>query len=78
MPCATLHCIVHLISREMQQEKFPAIHTIKYSSPSSPEHYTLGGMIIWATVPYACWQLSYHFLITIRRKEKIAAGMRIL
>jgi hypothetical protein len=32
-------------------------------------------MIIWATVPYACWQLSYHFMITVRRKDKIAAGM---
>ncbi|KAH0015697.1 hypothetical protein KCU80_g19079, partial [Aureobasidium melanogenum] len=31
-------------------------------------------MIVWATVPYACWQLSYHFMITVRRKDKIAAG----
>ena len=31
-------------------------------------------MMIWATVPYAVWQLSYHFLITVRRREKIAAG----
>lgn len=31
-------------------------------------------MIVWATVPYAVWQLSYHFLITVRRREKIAAG----
>lgn len=31
-------------------------------------------MAIWSTVPYAIWQLSYHFLITVRRREKIAAG----
>lgn len=31
-------------------------------------------MIIWATVPYAVWQLFYHFMITVRRREKIAAG----
>lgn len=31
-------------------------------------------MVIWATVPYAIWQLSYHFLITVRRRDKIAAG----
>lgn len=31
-------------------------------------------MMIWATIPYAVWQLSYHFLITVRRREKIAAG----
>lgn len=30
--------------------------------------------MVWATVPYIIWQLSYHFLITIRRREKIAAG----
>lgn len=31
-------------------------------------------MMVWATVPYVIWQLSYHFLITVRRREKIAAG----
>ena len=31
-------------------------------------------MIIWLSVPYAIWQISYHFLITVRRREKIAAG----
>ena len=74
MPCATLHCLVHLLSPEVQKDKFPAVYSIKYSPPESPEHYTLGSMIIWATVPYAVWQLGYHFLITVRRREKIAAG----
>ncbi|CAD0094093.1 unnamed protein product [Aureobasidium vineae] len=63
---------------KLQKEKFPAIYSIKHSSPSSPEHYTLGGMIIWATVPYACWQLSYHFMITVRRKDKIAAAFMLI
>lgn len=58
----------------MLQKKFPAIYTIKFSQPGSPEHYTLLAMVIWASVPYAVWQLSYHFLITVRRREKIAAG----
>lgn len=31
-------------------------------------------MALWSTIPYAIWQLSYHFLITVRRREKIAAG----
>lgn len=31
-------------------------------------------MILWATVPYTLWQASYYFFITVRRKEKIAAG----
>lgn len=74
MPCATLHVIVHLIPKEMQREKFPAIYTIKYSPSDAPEHYSLADMIIWATLPYALWQLSYHFLITVRKRTKIAAG----
>ncbi|GAB7354421.1 hypothetical protein MBLNU459_g4912t1 [Dothideomycetes sp. NU459] len=74
MPCATLHCIVHLLPPDIQRVKFPAIYSIRFSPVDSPEHYTLGAMIVWATVPYAVWQLSYHFLITVRRREKIAAG----
>lgn len=74
MPCATLHVLVHLIPQQMQLEKFPAIHTIKYSGPDAPEHYRLLDMIIWATLPYAVWQLSYHFMITVRKRAKIAAG----
>jgi hypothetical protein len=57
-----------------QKSRFPAIYTIKYSYPDTPEHYTLPQMMIWATLPYAVWQLSYHFLITVRKREKIAAG----
>jgi hypothetical protein len=74
MPCATLHCIVHLLSRELLEEKFPAVASIKFSQPGTPEHYSLWQMIIWVTLPYAIWQLSYHFLITVRKRSKIAAG----
>jgi hypothetical protein len=65
---------VHLIPESLQKSHFPAIHTIKFSSPSAPEHYSLLDMILWATLPYAIWQLSYHFLITVRKRSKIAAG----
>lgn len=74
MPCATLHCIVHLVSAEFQASRFPALHTIRTSAPSSPEHYSLSAMALWSTLPYAVWQLAYHFLITVRRRDKIAAG----
>lgn len=74
MPCATLHVLVHLIPEKMQLERFPAIHTIKYSPPDAPEHYRLWDMIIWATLPYAVWQLSFYFLITVRKRSKIEAG----
>jgi hypothetical protein len=74
MPPVTLHCLVHLTNPELQRVRFPAIYAIRFSVASSPEHYSLWAMMIWATVPYAVWQLSYHFLITVRRREKIAAG----
>jgi hypothetical protein len=74
MPCVTLHCLVHLLTQEYQAERFPAIYTIRTSAPGSKEHYSLFAMTLWSTIPYAIWQLSYHFMITVRRREKIAAG----
>lgn len=74
MPCVTLHCMVHLVPTTLQASRFPAVYSIRTSLPSSPEHYSLPAMMIYATVPYAVWQLSYHFLITVRRREQIAAG----
>ncbi|RKF60437.1 putative membrane protein [Erysiphe neolycopersici] len=74
MPCVSLHCLVHLIPDDLQQRRFNAAWTIKNSAPGSPEHYSLLDMALWSTVPYAVWQLTYHFLITVRRREKIAAG----
>ncbi|KAK0112999.1 hypothetical protein ONS95_014708 [Cadophora gregata] len=74
MPCVTLHCLVHLITPAHQHDRFPAIWTIKTSPPGSKTHYGLLAMTLWSTIPYAIWQLSYHFLITVRRREKIAAG----
>jgi len=74
MPPVTLHCLVHLTDPEFQKANFPAIYNIRFSPATSSEHYSLWSMMIWATVPYAVWQLSYHFLITVRRREKIAAG----
>ncbi len=74
MPCVTLHCLVHLITPEFQKERFHAIWAIKTSPPGSKTHYSLLAMAIWSTLPYVIWQLLYHFFITIRRREKIAAG----
>lgn len=74
MPCVTLHCIVHLLPPGLQEKRFPAIWTIRNSPVGSPTHYSLVSMTLWSTIPYAIWQLSYHFLITVRRREKIAAG----
>ena len=74
MPCATLHCLVHLTESEYQQSRFPAIYNIVTASRSSPNYYSLAGMMLWASVPYMVWQFFYHAFITVRRREKIAAG----
>ncbi|KAI0003630.1 hypothetical protein F4779DRAFT_91313 [Xylariaceae sp. FL0662B] len=75
MPCATLHCIVHLFSPEEQRKRFPALWAVKNSPPGSPAAYAnLISMLVWSTIPYAVWQLSYYFFITVRRREKIKAG----
>ncbi|KAJ5801273.1 uncharacterized protein N7518_003341 [Penicillium psychrosexuale] len=74
MPPVTLHCIVHLTPVAILKERFPAVYDIKFSKPGDPEHYGLGAMILWSTAPYVVWQLMYHFLITVRRRDQIAAG----
>ena len=74
MPPVTLHCLVHLTPPEVQLARFPSIYAIAQSAPDSALHYSLLGMMAWSSVPYAVWQLSYHFFITVRRREKIAAG----
>ncbi|KAI1849486.1 hypothetical protein JX266_004981 [Neoarthrinium moseri] len=75
MPCATLHCITHLITEEQQKERFPALWTVKTSPPGSPTAYAnVISMLAWSTIPYLFWQLAYYFFITVRRREKIAAG----
>lgn len=75
MPCATLHCLVHLYPEDQLHDRFPAIWTIKTAEPGSATAYAnLVSMLAWSTIPYALWQLSYYFFITVRRREKIAAG----
>ena len=75
MPCVTLHCIVHLYPEKLQSERFPALWTIRNSSPGSPTAYAnLFSMLAWSSLPYGFWQLSYYFFITVSRRDKIAAG----
>ncbi|KAI6783187.1 putative membrane protein-like protein [Emericellopsis cladophorae] len=75
MPCATLHCVVHLLDPEWQMERFPAIWAIKNADPGSSTAYAnVFSMLAWSTLPYAIWQVCYYFFITVRRREKIAAG----
>lgn len=74
MPCVTIHTIVHQLPEDMQRTRFPAIYRILTSAPGDPEHYGLFDMFLWASIPYAIWQIGYHYLISIRRADAIAAG----
>lgn len=75
MPCATLHCVVHLYTPEQQATRFPAIFNVRNSAPGSPAAYgNLFSMLAWSSLPYALWQLVYYVFITVRRRDKIAAG----
>lgn len=74
MPPVTLHCIVHLTSEERLKSRFPGAYAIKHSSPDHPVHYSLLSMLFFASIFYAAWQCTYHFFISVRRAEKIAAG----
>lgn len=74
MPCVALHCLVHLMPPDLQQERFPAIWAIKMLAPSLRVQDSLLAMTVWSTVPYLIWQLAYYFMVTVRQREKIAAG----
>lgn len=75
MPCATLHCVIHLYDPEQQKTRFPAIYNIRHPGPDDPTSYAnVLTMILWCSLSHMFWQLSYYYLITVRRKEKIAAG----
>lgn len=67
MPPVVLHCLVHLIEPELRDKRFPAISRIKHV-----ELYGLTDMILWATVPYAIWQLTYHVFITVCKPHCVA------
>src|SRR3569833_144864 len=75
MPCATLHCMVHLLDPDLQRRRFPAVWAVHVAPPGAPAAYAnVVSMLAWSSLPYAVWQLSYYFFITVRRREKIAAG----
>lgn len=69
MPPLVLHCLVHQLDPAYQAARFPAISRVR-----GVEQYGLGDMILYATIPYATWQISYHFMITVRRAAQIKAG----
>lgn len=66
MPPITMFVLVHQIPKEYIQERYPAI--------SDVENWNFVNGIIWTSIYYTVWQVTYHYFITVRRKEQIAKG----
>ncbi|KAK6503511.1 hypothetical protein TWF481_008527 [Arthrobotrys musiformis] len=66
MPPVVLHSIVH---QGAMEGKMFALERMRQEGG-----FGLLEMIGWASIPYLFWQANYHFFITIRKAEKIAAG----
>lgn len=66
MPPVSMFVIVHEMPKEFVAKRFPAV--------SSIESWDFIGGIVWTSLFYTIWQVTYHYFITIKRKEKIAGG----
>lgn len=66
MPPVTMFVIVHELPEDYRAVRFPAAASI--------DHWNFINGIIWTSVYYTLWQVSYHYFITIKRKEQIEKG----
>lgn len=67
MPPVTLFVIVHELPKEFLEERFPAVASI--------DKWNFINGIFWTSIYYTAWQVSYHYFITIKRKEQIEKGV---
>lgn len=66
MPPVTMFVIVHELPEDYRAVRFPAAASI--------DHWNFINGIIWTSAYYTLWQVSYHYFITIKRKEQIEKG----
>lgn len=66
MPPVTMFVIVHETPADYLAINYPAIAEV--------ENWNFVNGMIWTSVYYTIWQVSYHYFITVRRKEQIAKG----
>lgn len=66
MPPVTMFVLVHETPAEFRATHYPAITLV--------ENWNFVNGIFWTSVYYTIWQVSYHYFITVRRKEQIAKG----
>lgn len=66
MPPVTMFVLVHEIPVEYSAIHYPAIAKI--------EKWNFLNGIVWTSIYYTIWQVSYHYFITVKRRDKIAKG----
>lgn len=66
MPPVVMFVITHQLPHDFKIERFPA--TAKLTN------WNFFSGVLWTSVYYLIWQLSYHYFITIRKAEKIKEG----
>lgn len=66
MPPVSMFVIVHEMPRDFVLARFPAVAAI--------ESWDFVNGILWTSFYYTIWQVSYHYFITIKRREKISSG----
>lgn len=66
MPPITIFVLVHETPKDYIAKYYPAIAQV--------ESWNFVNGIIVTSIYYTIWQVSYHYFITVRRKEQIAKG----
>ncbi|KAG2733530.1 hypothetical protein G9P44_003055 [Scheffersomyces stipitis] len=66
MPPITMFVLVHELDPDYIKSRYPAIASI--------DHWNFVHGIFWTSIYYTLWQVSYHYFITIRKKEQIDKG----
>ncbi|KAG7193574.1 uncharacterized protein KQ657_000643 [Scheffersomyces spartinae] len=66
MPPFTMFVLVHEIPKEFAQVRFPAVVQVT--------NWNFYNGILFTSIYYTVWQVSYHYFITIRKREKIRNG----
>lgn len=66
MPPVTVFVMVHEIPPEIVKVQYPAVAKI--------EAWNFVHGILWTSFYYTVWQVTYHYFITIKKKEEISKG----
>lgn len=66
MPPITMFVLVHETPRDYLAARYPAVIEV--------QNWNFFNGIIFTSIYYTVWQVTYHYFITVRRREQIAKG----